>query len=423
MNEEKKLIDLFHSIKKKDGKYRGNELIYIAEVLDWDNHSQNTPFAVRFEKAFAKKFGLKFAIGHNSGTSTLHSCLAAAEIGSGDEVIVPAQSVTMNPFSVMHNNAVPVFADIDEDTFNIDPKDIEKKITKKTKAIQVAHMHGLPADMDEIMSIANKYNLIVIEDSAQCYLSKYKGKIAGTIGHMHSWSFETKKHMSTGEGGMVTTDNFDLGTKIRKNAALGYKILTAGEPMRKILPEEFQDPHYKRHDTLGWNYRLNEVTSAMGLAQLERLDEMVADRQKCAEYFLEAIYSCNFILPQKVKSDITNSYFTFTVRYLGQELMSVSWRDFYNKFKENGGDGFYGAVAVSYLEPAMVNKHYLKTGYFPNFGKCTYHEQFSYPQGICPVAEKIQPQLMSFKTNYRNVEEAKLQASILKQTINQIKNA
>ena len=415
MNKQR-IIDLIDSIQDPHGKYCGNELYYLAQVLDWDNYSEKEPFTLRFEREFAKKVGVEFAIGHNSGTSTLHSSLSAASIGSGDEVIMPAQSVLMNPLSALHNNAIPVFADLNEETFNIDPKDVEKKITARTKAIQVVHMHGLPADMDEIMKIAKKNNLIVIEDSAQCMLGYYKGNIAGTIGHMGSWSFETKKTLSTGEGGMVTTDIEEFGTRIRKNAGLGYKILTARAPLKKILPEEFQDPEYKRHDTLGWNYRLNEITSALGLAQLERIEQLVEKRQKCAEYFLEAVSGCDWIIPQKVPDGYVNSYYTFSVRYLGAELIGKSWKDFYYEYKKNGGDGFYGGVAVSYQEPTMSEKEFIKSGYFDS----TYKDLFTYYDGMCPIAEKVQSQMMSFKTNYRDIEEAKLQASILKNVIHSI---
>lgn len=417
-NKINKLID---TITKENGKYSGNELFYIAQVLDWDNHEKREPFTLRFEKEFAKKFGVKFAIGHNSGTSTLHSCIAAAQIGAEDEIIVPAQSVLMNPLSALHHNAIPIFADLDPETFNISPDDIEKKITKNTKAIQVAHMHGLPADMDRIMQIANKYNLIVIEDSAQCVLGYYKGRLAGTIGHMHSWSFETKKHLSTGEGGMVTTDIEELGTRVRKNAGLGYKILTAGAPIKKILPEEFQDPNYKRHDVLGWNYRMNEITSALGLAQLERIEELVEKRIKCANLFLETFSDCDWIVPQRVPEGYINSYYTFTVKYLGKEQRGVTWKEFYDEYKSIGGDGFYGGVSVSYLEPAMYKKQFISSNYLPNSVNKKHLEKFIYSKGMCPNAELVQSQMMSFKTNYRDINEAKHQNNLLKKVINKFK--
>ena len=370
---------------EKHGKWIGNELKYLKQALG------GKAFVGQFENEFSKTFGVKYAIAHNSGTSTLHSCLAAAGVDAGDEVISPAQTVIMSSFAILYQNATPVYADIDPYTFNIDPKDIERKISEKTKAIIAVHMHGLPADMDPIMEIAKKHNIYVIEDSAQCVLGKYHGKLAGTIGHMASFSFETKKHLSTGEGGMVITNDEELATKVRKAGGLGYKNLKAGQSLTKALPSEFQDPNYKRHDTLGLNYRMNEFTAAVGLAQLERIDFLVERRKACAELFLKTIEDCDWILPQKVPEGIENTYWTFTVRYERD-----NWKAFYNKLKENGGDGFYGGLSVAYEEPVMKKYNYI---------------------GKCPVAEKIQPKMMQFKTNYRDMKDAKKQAKILKKTI------
>ena len=412
------ILGIIKKLEKDDySKYGGNELLYIAQVLDWESYQDAEPFSVRLEKEFAKKFGVKYGIAHNSGTGTLQSCLAAAGVGAGDEVIIPAQSVLMNAATTLHQNAVPVFADIDPKTFNIDPSDIKNKITPRTKAIQVVHMHGLSADMDPIMKMARENNIIVIEDSAQCVLGVYKDKLAGTIGDMTSWSFETKKHLSTGEGGMITTDNPDFATIVRKNGFNGYRAISPDAPLAKKLPEEFQDPNYRRHDTLGYNYRMNEITAAMGLAQLERIEELVRRRQKCAEYFIDAINDCYWIMPQYVPDGYINSYYTFSARYLGEEKFGSNWKKFWHNFKAEGGDGFYGAVAVSYQEPMIKDEVYFKTGYLPKNNKCTYSEQYKYYNGMCPIAEKVQSQLMSFKTNYRNLEEAKNQALILQKTI------
>ena len=206
------------------GKYNGNELDYILEVLDSENmERKSNPYVNRFEKKFSEVFQSKYAIAHNSGTSTLHSCLVSLGVLHGHEVISPAHTVIMNSFVTLYMNAVPVYVDIDPYTFNMDPEDLERKITDKTKVIQVVHMHGNPADMVSIMEIANKYNIPVIEDSAQCVLGYIDDKLVGTFGDMASWSFETKKHISTGEGGMVTTDNEEYGTMIRKNGGIGYK--------------------------------------------------------------------------------------------------------------------------------------------------------------------------------------------------------
>lgn len=399
------------------GKYNGNEIIYVSQALDSESHKNQKSFTLQLENAFKERFEMKYAISENSGTSTLHTCLAAAGVGAGDEVICPAQTVVMTATTILHQNAVPVFADIDPQTFNIDPKDIERKITSKTKAIYAVHMHGLPADMDPIMLLAKKHNLIVIEDSAQCVLGVYKGRLAGTIGHMSSFSFETKKHLSAGEGGIVLTNDEKLGTVVRKTAFNGYKVLSAGQELRQLLPTEFQDPAYKRHDTLGWNYRMNEITAAVALAQVERIDFLVERRQKAASYFKEAIEGCEWITPQHIPDGYVNTFWTFTTLYNGEVLIGLTWKDFYNKFKELGGHGFYGGHSVVYEEPVIKNLTFIKSGYMPSHGPCTYGQVYKYEKGMCPVAETVQPQIMSFKTNYRNLKDAKKQASILKKLI------
>jgi len=407
--------------KDQFGKYNGNELAYVSEVLDSENReSRKNPFVGRLEKKFTETFRAKYAIAQNSGTSTLHSCLAALGVGAGDEVISPVQTVIMCGLATLHQNAIPVFADVEPDTFNVDPIDIERKITNKTKAIIAVHMHGLPAKMPEIIAISEKYNIPVIEDSAQCVLGKIDDKIAGTFGQLASFSFETKKHLSGGEGGMVITNDETLGTQVRRIAGLGYKTLEAGQALRALLPEQFQSPNYKRHNTLGWNYRMNELTAAVVLAQLERVEKLVQRRQETAGYFLEAIEGCDWIIPQKSPDGYQNSYWTFTVRYLGKEKFNFSWKDFWKKYKENGGDGFYGGLSLTVDEPVMVEKPFLKN-YLPE-GLCPgIKENFHFEKGSFPVAEKLQPQMMQFKCNYRNMEDAKKNANILRETWKNIK--
>src|SRR4030042_3139289 len=153
-------------------------------------------FNKRLEEEFAKKFGVNFAISVNSGNSALHCALFACDVKPGDEVIVPPLTFASPVFAAIYLGAVPVFADIDPETFNIDPKDIERKITKKTKAIIPVSLYGLPTDIDSIMSIARKNNLKVIKDNAECMLGKYKGRIAGTVGDMSIFSFERSKHLT-----------------------------------------------------------------------------------------------------------------------------------------------------------------------------------------------------------------------------------
>lgn len=392
-------------------KYLGNELEYLRRVLESENWSATSGnWNSTLERAFAKKFGVKYAIAMNSGTSTLHAALEAAGVGPGDEVISPAMSVVMDSAVTIHANAVPVYADIDPETFTISPDDIRRKITPKTKAIITVSLYGLSPDMDPIMELAQKHNLFVLEDNAQCYLSKYKGKLTGTIGHMASYSFESSKHLSCGEGGMLITNNEEYAEIARKTAGNGYKNLKAEEGRVKLNADVFQDPDYKRIDTLGWNYRMPEFNAAVAMAQLERIDELLEMRKKSAELFLEAIGDCDFLTPQKIPAGYTNSYYTFGVLYEGKEKIGVSWKDFRKEYINQGGDGYYGACAVNYLEPMLAERKFAK--------RCPWvYKDIKYEKGICPVAEKIQPKLMQLKTNYRDMELAKQKAEALRKTI------
>lgn len=400
----------------KHGKFIGNELRYVQEVLESDMKSATSGgWNQRLEKMFAKRFNRKYGIAHNSGTSALHSCLFAVGVGPGDEVISPALTVMMNTFATIHQNAIPVFADIDPKTFNIDPEDIRKKITSRTKAIIVVHLYGLPADMDTIMEIAEEKNIPIIEDSAQCYLGKYKDHIAGSIGHLSCFSFENSKHISVGEGGIVLTDDDILAEKVRKCGGIGFKNLTSDGGRIRLNEDIFQDPDYKRHDTLGWNYRLPELNAAVAVAQLERLEEIVEKRIIIAKYFEDAIDGCSWLVPQNVPERYTNSYWTYAIRYDGSEAIGISWRDFRKMYIESGGDGFYSAWSVPYLEPVMQKGYYYGKG-CPII--CShYKENISYKKGLCPVAESIQPKIMQFKTNYRDIELAEKKAMILDRLI------
>ncbi|NJK97406.1 MAG: aminotransferase class I/II-fold pyridoxal phosphate-dependent enzyme [Bacteroidales bacterium] len=192
-------------------RFDEREYNYIKEVLDSGFASGTSGnMNTRLEQSFAKKFGRKFAITFNSGTTTLHAALEAFGIGYGDEVIVTPLTVISCMNSIIYCNAIPVFADVEEDTFLIDPECIRKKITKRTKAIMVVNLYGQVANMTEIMKIAEENNLYVLEDCAQCYLGTHNGNIGGTIGHVGSWSFENSKHLTTGDGGIIACDDENL---------------------------------------------------------------------------------------------------------------------------------------------------------------------------------------------------------------------
>lgn len=400
----------------KSWRFGDEELVYVKEVLDSGlGASTYGTMNKRLEEAFAARFGARYAITHNSGTSTLHSCLAAAGVGPGDEVISPALTVISDAAVTIHQNAVPVFADIDPDTFNMDPADVERKITPRTKAIMPVHLYGLPCDMDPIMRLAEKHNLIVIEDAAQCFLGEYKGRLAGTIGHMASFSFENTKHMSTGDGGIVITNDERLAEAVRKFSCLGFSMITADNGQTRTKAFAFQDPNYKRHDTLGWQYRMPEVAAAVGLAQVARLDQYVAKRQQIWSLYADAVKDCAYIKPQKTPPGYVNACWTFAAKYEGEAAIGISWYDFAEKYRELSGEGIYAAWSVVYLEPVIAQRKFYGRG-CPS--SCPlYKNEVDWQKGCCPTAEAVQPKLMQFKGNVGDMDEARRHADALRKTI------
>ena len=319
-------------------------------------------------------------------------------------------TVIMDSTATFHANAVPVYCDVDEETFNLDPEKLEALITPKTKAIIAVALYGLSPDYDRILEIARKHNIAVIEDNAQAVLSTYKGKTLGTIGDIASFSFENTKHISCGEGGMILTDSEEYAEKCRKLGGHGFKNLRAEDGRVRLNADMFQNPAYKRHDALGWNYRMPEFTAAVAYAQLERVDTLVQMRKDSAKVFIDAIGDCDFLIPQKEPEGCENTYYSLGVRYLGEEKLGVSWTDFRKEYVEMGGDGYYGAWSVPYLEPVISERVFAKR--LPSV-----YETVSYHEGLCPVAERVQKQIMQMKTNYRDIELAKQKADILAKLI------
>jgi perosamine synthetase len=384
---------------------------YVQEVLDSQfSVSRKLNMLGRFERAFADKFGSKFAIGHVNGTATLHTALFAAGVRAGDEVITTPLTMAATTMAILHADAVPVFADVDAETFQIDPKSIERLITSRTKAIMTVALYGLSPDMDPIMELAKKHNLIVIEDNAQAYLTKYKGRMAGTIGHLSSFSLQSQKHLSSGEGGVVLTDSEELADLMRRFFLLGYSVVNAKSG--QITKDVIQNPNFDRHVSMGFNYRMSELCAAAGLGQTERMEELVQRRIDVGELFTQAIGNCEWLRPQLVPKDYTNSYWAFAARLMHP---SVSWTDFRRKFMELGGDGVYGAWKLTYLEPMFQTKNFSgKEKIFEALYAGTYQQ---WGPGLCPVAEKVQQQILAFKTNYWEWGRAEQQAEVLRKTI------
>ena len=268
-------------------------------------------------------------------------------------------------------------------------------------------LYGLSADLDPIMKIAKKYNIGVINDAAEAFGSLYKNKKIAEIADITSYSTENSKHITTGDGGIVVTNNEKYAISMRKFGSLGYAAMKSGDGRIRINKNVFQDPSYKRHDTLGLNYRMPEVAAALGLAQTERLKHFLDLRIKIADMYLEAVSGCNFITPQKTPDGYLNTYWCFTVKF---EHKDVSWKEFRDKFLSFGGDGIYAAWTLSYEETVMTSEIYKKKA--PH-----YYKNLSYKKGLCPVAEITQPKLMQFVTNYGDIREANVKIKALKKTI------
>ena len=331
----------------------GNEKKYILDVLKGDfKTSQGGKYMKKLESKFCKMFRVPYAISFINGTATMHSCLEALGIGFGDEVIVPPLTMASTTFAVLQANATPVFADVKKDSFLIDPDSINKNVTEKTKAIITVSLYGLSPDYDPIIKIAKKHKLKIIEDNAECFLGTYKNKLVGTIGDFASYSFQSSKHMTSGEGGMVITKSKKFARKIRQIQSLGYAGLN--EKKSKIEKKEIQNPNYKRHNTLGWNYRMPELCSAVALGQLENLKILVNKRIKVAKLFTS--YSRKFnswFKPQYANYKSKNTYWAWAVLL---DHKKISWKIFYKKFKEFGGEGFYGPWRLTFEEPFFQKK-------------------------------------------------------------------
>lgn len=376
---------------------------YVLDALDNEfATSKNSTYNNKLEQAFAKKFNAKYAIGHCNGTATLHVALLACGVKPGDEVIVPALTMSSTSIPVVLMGAVPVFADSDIDTFEISADSIEKCITDKTRAIITVSLYGLAPDYDKIIALCKKHNLALIEDNAECFLGEYKGKLVGEFGDFASFSFQASKHLTTGEGGMLITNNEELADKARRFNCLGYAGVSAKKG--KITRKDIQDPNYSRHISFGYNYRMSELQAACALGQLERAEELVNRRIEVATIFDKVIANQTLLKKQYNPEGYKNSYWTYCL-VLDTDNPDVDWYRFRDLFQKNGGDGYYAAWKLSYNEPAYqeLQKH-------PGVWQ-------KYDRNCCPNAEYLQKRMIQLKTNYWDLDEAKRQAEILAKTI------
>ena len=252
-------------------KFYGNEKVYVNDCLDSGWISSKGAYIERFEAAFAEFCGVKHAIATNNGTTALHLALVALGLEEGDEVIIPTVTYIATANAVRYCNAVPVLVDSDPRTMNISPEAIRAKITPKTKGIIPVHLYGHPADMEAVMEIAREHNLFVLEDAAEAHGAECNGKRVGAWGDCATFSFFGNKIITTGEGGMITTNDTELAAKLRLYRSQGM------DPQRRYW-----------FPVIGYNYRMTNIQAAIGLAQLENIHHAIGDRVQIASLYNEA---------------------------------------------------------------------------------------------------------------------------------------
>jgi len=293
-------------------------------------------FVKKFEDDFAEYIGAKHAIGVNSGTAALHIAIAALEIGPGDEIIVPPFTFIATASSILHNNAIPIFADIDEKTYTLDPKSVEEVISDKTKAIIPVHLAGISADLDALQEIATENQLYLIEDAAQSIGTKYKSKMVGALGDIGCFSFYPSKNITTGEGGMITTNDDNIAEKC------------------KLIRHHGESAWYV-YNRLGYNYRMTEIQGAIGSVQLRKLDEYIKVRNQNAEYLTKGIKDLEGIDPPYVP-EYCEPAFNYWIGRIHPKIIGLDKPDFINKFPRS---------KVLYPKPLYKTDLFLKKLAYP----------------------------------------------------------
>lgn len=263
---------------------KGNELKYLTECIETGWISSEGPFISKFEHEFSAYVNRDYGIAVSNGSAALDIAIKALDIGPGDEVIIPTFTIISPTQSIVTAGAIPVLVDSNPDTWNMNVSEIEAKITKKTKAILVVHIYGLPVDMDPILELADKYQLKIIEDAAEMHGQTYKGKKCGSFGDISIFSFYPNKHITTGEGGMLVTDDLTLAERCKKFRNLCFEV---------------NGPRFIHYE-IGWNYRMTNLQAALGLAQLEQIDKFLAIKKNIGYHYqngLSFLKDLGFRLP------------------------------------------------------------------------------------------------------------------------------
>jgi len=347
--------------------YGKREMELLGEVIQsGELGSLNGPFTHRFEAEFAAMMGSKHAVAMNCAMSVLHASVMSANAGAGTEVICDPVFI-FGALACLYNNAIPRFVDIDPVRQTLDPSKLEAAINERTRAVIVTHAWGLPADMDPIVEIAHRYNLVVIEDIAHAILATYKGRYTGTLGDIGSFSFQASKQMSLGDGGMATTNDDELAEKLD---------LHAGAPT-------FRAVAYGMH----YNYRMNELTAAVGIAQLEKLPSLIRGLQQNARYFDEAVRGCKWLVVQNA-ADSQHTYHFWSATFNGEEY-GLSLDEFCRAANEaNCG------IHIGYTGMPAYHHPVIKDRLAHAFHCGSLKERVEYPDGLCPIAERVIPRMV-----------------------------
>lgn len=322
----------------------------VMDVLKTD-HLSLGPKYKEFEEKFAKKIGTKYACAVSSGTAGLHLAMLGAGISQGDEVITSPFSFIASANCILYVGAKPVFVDIDPVTYNMDPKKIEKAITPRTKAILVVHIFGQSADMDPIMRIAKKYKLKIIEDACESICATYKGKTVGTFGESAVFAFYPNKQMTTGEGGMIVTDDQKL-----------YKIFSSLRNQGRAENMQWLD-----HERLGYNYRMDELSAALGIVQLSKIDLMVKERKKIAALYKKYLkHHSDLVQIPEIANHNDSTWFVYVPLIQAQ-----------NEARDK--------VIEDLSKESIATKPYLPSIHLFDF----YRKKFKYREGDFPVSEAV----------------------------------